>query len=78
MQKVWSYIASVAIGISIGLVLMFKLMGEQVKVTIRKVKSKRNSGDTTVPIDVKVEAKRKRDKKPKKERGSRVKMNKEK
>ena len=54
MHKAWSYIASIAVGIGIGLVLMFKLMGEQVKVVVRKVKNKKTTGNNSVVIPIEI------------------------
>ena len=55
MQKLWSYIAIFLTGVITGLIVMYKLAGEQISVTIRKVKNKRTSGHTStvIPIEIK-------------------------
>ena len=54
MKKIWSYLAVGFAFFSAGLLAMYKIMGEQVKVTVRKVKNKGISGSayTNIPIDV--------------------------
>jgi len=55
MKKAWVYIASVLSGVILGMVAMYKLMGDQIEINIRKVKNKGTSGDNsvTIPIDIK-------------------------
>lgn len=54
MKKIWSYVSLFLTGIIAGLIVMYKLTGEQIKVTVKKVKNKKNSGTitTTIPISV--------------------------
>ena len=54
MQKVWAYITAFLGGVIAGLILMYKLMGEQIKVTVKKIKNKKTAGDNsvTIPIDI--------------------------
>ena len=62
MKKVYPYIVMFLSGVIAGLITMYKLTGDTINVTVRKVKSKRTSGQTstTIPIVVKNDAKQKR------------------
>jgi hypothetical protein len=54
MKKIWSYIAMIFAGFAAGLIAMYKIMGEQIQVNVRKIKNKGTSGDNSViiPIDI--------------------------
>jgi len=52
MKKLWSYIAMFFIGLSAGLVAMYKLTGDQIEINIKKIKTKRGSSDISIPIHV--------------------------
>ena len=63
MKKIWSYIAMVFVGFSAGLITMYKLMGDQVEINIKRIKTKKGSSDIDIPISVESPRKRrKRDK----------------
>ncbi|MCK4500329.1 hypothetical protein KAU11_07520 [Candidatus Babeliales bacterium] len=66
MKKIWSYLAVGFAFFSAGLLAMYKIMGEQVKVTVRKVKQKRTSGNSSVVVPIEVETPEKRLKKGRK------------
>ena len=53
MKKIWSYIAMIFAGFATGLIAMYKIMGEQVKVNIRRIKTKNGSSSVSIPIDIK-------------------------
>lgn len=55
MQKVWSYIAVGLAFFSLGILVMWKLMGEQYKIVIKKIKTKKNLGDTSVTIPIEID-----------------------
>jgi hypothetical protein len=67
VKKIWSHIALFFIGVSAGLITMYKLMGEQIEVNIKKVKNKR-VGSSEVSIPISIEKADKRAKKRKKRR----------
>jgi len=53
MKKIWGFIATLFIGFSAGLIAMYKLMGEQIEVNIKKVKNKRvGSSQVDIPITI--------------------------
>lgn len=52
MKKIWSFIAMVFIGFSAGLIAMYKLMGDQIEINIKKIKTKKGSSSVTVPISI--------------------------
>ncbi len=53
MKKIWPYIAMFFAGISAGLIAMYKIIGDTVKVEVKKVKNKRvGSSTTTIPINI--------------------------
>ena len=54
MKKIWSYVAIFFIGVSAGLVAMYKLAGEQIVVNVKKQRiwGRGNEMNTTVPIEV--------------------------
>lgn len=54
MKKIWGYISAVLLGLAIGIVVGVKLMGDQISIEIKKIKTKRNSGNTSIPIDIEV------------------------
>jgi len=58
MKKIWSYIAMFAIGLAAGIVAGVKLMGDQVEIKIRKIKTKKGSSDIDLNIDAKRPPKR--------------------
>ena len=60
MKKIWGYLAAFFAGLSAGLVLMYKLMGEQVEINIKRIKTKRGSSDIDIPITVESARKRSR------------------
>ena len=68
MKKVWSYIAIFFVGLSAGLVTMYKLAGATVKVEVRKIKNKRIKGKTDTSIPINIEVPKKRLKRTRKER----------
>jgi len=64
MKKIWSYIAMFALGLAAGIVAGVKLMGDQVEINIKRIKTKKGSSDIDIPITVESRrVKRKRDKK---------------
>jgi len=53
MKKIWGYIAALLAGFSAGLIAMYKLMGEQIKIEIKRIKNKRvGESNTSIPIDL--------------------------
>ncbi len=52
MKKIWSYLAVGFAFFSAGLVTMYKLMGDQIEINIKKIKTKRGSSEVNVPITV--------------------------
>ena len=54
MEKLWIYLVVLLAGMAGGIVIGVKLMGDQISITVRKIKNKRTSGDNSVviPIDV--------------------------
>jgi len=54
MKKIWLYLSLFLAGLASGLVLMYKLTGEQIKVTVKKIKNKGTSGANTVTIPVNI------------------------
>ena len=52
MKKIWGYIAMFFIGVSAGIVAGVKLMGDQVEINIKKIKTKKGSSDIDIPITV--------------------------
>jgi len=65
MKKIWSYVAAFFAGLSVGLVAMYKLMGDQIEINIKKVKNKR-VGSSSVEIPINVESRENRRKTRKK------------
>ena len=56
MKKLWSYIALFFVGLSAGIVIAVKWLNEAgTEITIKKIKSKRNKGqsDINIPLNVK-------------------------
>ena len=52
MKKIWSYVAMFFIGLAAGLVAMYKLMGDQIEINIKKIKTKKGSSDIDINLDV--------------------------
>jgi len=53
MKKLWSYIAVGFAFMSIGIVIGAKwIAGDDYSIEIKKIKQKRNAGDTSVPINI--------------------------
>ena len=52
MKKIWSYIAMFFIGLSAGLIAMYKIMGDQIEINIRRIKTKKGQSNVTIPIDI--------------------------
>lgn len=56
MQKIYGYLAVGFAFFSAGILTMWKLMGEQVKVTVKRVKVKKNLGDTSVVVPIEIDS----------------------
>ena len=56
MKKIWSYLAIGFAFFAAGMAAMKKLMGEQVKVTVKSIKNKRTSGNTSTTIPINLES----------------------
>jgi len=52
MKKIWSYVAMFAIGLAAGIVAGVKLMGDQIEINIKKIKTKKGSSDIDIPINI--------------------------
>ena len=52
MKKIWSFLAMFFAGVIAGLIAMYKLMGDQVEINIKRIKTKRGSSEVNVPINV--------------------------
>ena len=52
MKKIWSYLAVGFAFFSAGLIAMYKLMGDQVEINIKRIKTKKGSSDISIPISV--------------------------
>jgi hypothetical protein len=53
MNKAWGYISAALGGIIVGLIAMYKIIGDTVTVTVKKVKNKKvGSSTTSIPINV--------------------------
>lgn len=65
MKKLWPYISAFLLGIIGGVIAGVKLMGEKVTVEVRKVKNKKVSGggNTSIPIEVEMPKKRRKQRK---------------
>ena len=68
MKKIWSYLAVGFAFFSAGLIVMRELMGEQIKVSVRKVKNKDTSGTNSVTVPINIKEFKKRVKRTKEER----------
>ena len=66
MKKIWSYLAIGFAFFAAGMAAMKKLMGEQVKVTVKSIKNKRTSGNTSTTIPINLESPKKRPKRDRK------------
>ncbi len=59
MKKIWGFLATFFMGVSAGLILMYKLAGEKIVVNVKKVKNKRvGSSEVNVPISIEKRPKR--------------------
>jgi len=52
MRKIWSYIAIFFVGLAAGIVAGVKLMGDQVTIEIRKIKTKRGEANVDVNLGI--------------------------
>lgn len=52
MKKIWSYLAVGFAFCIAGMVFMYKLMGEQIQINIKKIKTKKGSSDIDIPISI--------------------------
>ena len=52
MKKIWSYIAMFFIGLAAGIVAGVKLMGDQVEINIKRIKTKKGESNIDIPIDI--------------------------
>lgn len=68
MKKIWGFIATFFIGFSAGLIAMYKLMGDTVKIEIKKVKNKRVSGEVNTTFNTDIDSPPKRPKRAKSRR----------
>ena len=69
MKKYWVHIATFLAGVIAGLIAMYKIMGEQIEVNVKRIKNKRvGSSSTSIPIEI-----RKSDKRAKTKRGDKKK-----
>jgi len=60
MKKIWGYLAAALAGFSVGLITMYKIMGDTVKVEVKNIKNKRvGTSTTTVPINIDAKKERK-------------------
>ena len=58
MKKAWSHIAIFFFGLSAGIITMYKIMGDQISIEIKKIKTKRGSSEVSIPIHVETPHKR--------------------
>ena len=58
MKKIWGFIATLFIGFSAGLIAMYKLMGDQVEINIKRIKTKKGISDIDIPINIESAKKR--------------------
>lgn len=54
MEKLWIYLVLFLAGFTGGVITGVKLMGDQISVTVRKIKNKKTTGtnEVTIPIDI--------------------------
>ena len=52
MKKFWGYISAFLAGIIAGLIAMYKIMGDQITIEVRKIKNKGVSGTSNVNIPI--------------------------
>ena len=52
MKKIWSYLAVGFAFFSAGLITMYKIMGDQIEINIKRIKTKKGSSNVTVPINI--------------------------
>ena len=74
MKKLYSYLAVGFAFFAAGLITMYKLMGDQISITIKKVKQKRTSGTNSITVPIDVSSKEKRVKLTKEERKAKRKL----
>ena len=55
MEKFWIYLVVLLAGMAGGIVIGVKLMGDQISITVRKIKNKKTSGDNSVVIPIEVQ-----------------------
>ena len=72
MRKAWPYITTFLAGVIAGIITMYKLMGEQIEVNVRRIKNKRTSGKTTTSIPLNIESAKKRVKTPSERKKARI------
>ena len=60
MKKIWSYLAVGFAFFAAGIVFMYKLMGDQIEINIKKIKTKRGSSDIDIPISLDTPANRRK------------------
>ena len=52
MKKAWGYIALFFAGVAAGIVVGVKIMGDQISITVKKIKQKRTSGESDISIPI--------------------------
>jgi len=52
MKKIWPYISALLFGFAAGIITMYKIMGDQISIEIKKIKTKRGSSEVVIPINV--------------------------
>ena len=52
MKKIWSYLAMLFAGFAVGLIAMYKIIGDTVEVNIKRIKTKKGSSDIDIPINI--------------------------
>ena len=53
MKKFWGYISAFLAGIIAGLIAMYKIMGDQIEINVKRIKNKRvGSSEVIIPVDV--------------------------
>ena len=55
MTNIWIYLVVLLVGFAGGVITGVKLMGDQISITVRKIKNKRTSGDNSVVIPIEVQ-----------------------
>jgi len=60
MKKIWGYLAAALAGFLVGLITMYKILGDTVKCEVKNIKNKRvGTSTTTVPINIDAKKERK-------------------